>query len=172
MQFLRFKSDAETKTLSGGFLSLAIVIFLFTQATTMIFDTFSKTIINSVRNSIQQETPPTLIYSTEENGKYFMLGFSLKDHDLTTGLRYFDIQASNTVMRRSQTTNETVLIKLEPCTRNHWTGVTGKDNLFDRIGVAKWLCLPVNQTYTVSGSKITTIQRSLRITVSRCKNAT
>jgi len=112
MQFLRFKSDAETKTLTGGFLSLAVVVFLFTQFTTMIFDTFSKTIIKSVRNSIQEETPPTLVYSTEENGKSFMLGFSLKDHDLTTGLRYFDIQASNTVKRRSQTTNETILIQL------------------------------------------------------------
>lgn len=54
MQFLRFKSDAETKTLTGGFLSLAVVIFLFTQFTTMIFDTFSKTIIKSVRDSIQE----------------------------------------------------------------------------------------------------------------------
>ena len=101
-----------------------------------------------------------------------MLGFSLKDHDLTSGLRYFDIQASNTVKRRSKKTNDTILIQLEPCTRNHWTGVEGMDSLYDRIGVAKWLCLPVNQTYTVSGSKITSIQRSLRITVSRCNNAT
>ena len=41
-----------------------------------------------------------------------MLGFSLKGYDLTTGPRYFDIQASNTVMKRSQTTNETLLIQL------------------------------------------------------------
>ena len=53
MQFLRFKCDAETKTLTGGFISLSIVIFLATQFTTMILDTFGKVVITSVTDSTQ-----------------------------------------------------------------------------------------------------------------------
>ena len=53
MQFLRFKSDAETKTFTGGLISLSIVIFLATQFTTMILDTFGKVRITSVTDSTQ-----------------------------------------------------------------------------------------------------------------------
>lgn len=53
MQFLRFKTEAETKTYTGGFVSLSIVIFLATQFTTMILDTFGKVKISSVTDSTQ-----------------------------------------------------------------------------------------------------------------------
>ena len=53
MQFLRFKSDAETKTLTGGLISIAVVGFLIGQFSTMIIDTFSKVLITSVSDSTQ-----------------------------------------------------------------------------------------------------------------------
>lgn len=53
MQFLRFKSDAETKTLTGGIISLSVIIFLMTQFADMILDTLGKVVITSVTDSTQ-----------------------------------------------------------------------------------------------------------------------
>jgi hypothetical protein len=172
MQFLRFKSDAETKTLTGGFISLSIVIFLASQFTTMIIDTFGKVVITSVTDSTQAEEPPSLAFSTDHNGKRFMLGLELWGYDITTGPRYFDITAVNSVLILGLYSNETVDIPLEKCTIEHWSGIDNIENLFTRVGMDTWLCLPVNQTFNVSGKYISTTQRSIDITVSKCNNAT
>ena len=112
MQFLRFKSDAETKTLTGGFISLSVVIFLATQFATMVLDTFGKIVITSVTDSTQALEPPSIFYSTHNNGKKFMLGLELWGYDLTTGPRYFDIVAVNAVQIQAIYSNQSIDIVL------------------------------------------------------------
>lgn len=61
-QFLRFKSDAETKTLTGGVVSLGIMLFLTITFATMIIDTFDKVLITAVADSTQADEPPSIFF--------------------------------------------------------------------------------------------------------------
>ena len=67
----------------------------------MIFDTFNKVIIHSVVDSSQAEEPPSVVYSTYNNGKQFMLGLELWLNNITTGPRMFDIILQNTVYEQA-----------------------------------------------------------------------
>jgi TRAP-type mannitol/chloroaromatic compound transport system permease small subunit len=53
MQFLRFKHDAETKTMTGGLISFAIMVVLAVTFSSMIIDTFNKVLINAVQDASQ-----------------------------------------------------------------------------------------------------------------------
>lgn len=74
MQFLRFKHDAETKTMTGGIISFGIMLFLAITFSSMIIDTFNKVLINAVQDASQLEEPPAVIFTTRNGGKKFMLG--------------------------------------------------------------------------------------------------
>ena len=68
IQLLRFQGDAETKTLTGGIISLAIFIYLAITFFNMIVDTFHKVVITSISDTTQADTPSSLYMSTENNG--------------------------------------------------------------------------------------------------------
>jgi hypothetical protein len=53
IQLLRFDGDAETKTFTGGIFSLAIIIYLLSTFSTIVFDTFNKLIITSTTDNKQ-----------------------------------------------------------------------------------------------------------------------
>jgi len=57
MQLLRFDGDAETKTFTGGLFSLAVIIYLVSTFSSMIFDTFDKLIITSSVDTVQDDEP-------------------------------------------------------------------------------------------------------------------
>ncbi len=98
MQFLRFRKDAETKTLTGGFISFSIIAYLVITFSRMMLDTFNKVLIYSLTDSNQANEPPAIVYSTYNGGKRFMLGIELWGYDLSHGPRYFDITVSNSVL--------------------------------------------------------------------------
>jgi hypothetical protein len=64
IQLLRFQGDAETKTLTGGLLSLAIFLYLGITFSNMIIDTFHKVVITSIADTTQADTPSDLFLST------------------------------------------------------------------------------------------------------------
>ena len=61
IQLLRFDGDAETKTLTGGIFSLAVIVYLISTFSSMVLDTFNKLIITSTFNN-QQDNEPDPIY--------------------------------------------------------------------------------------------------------------
>lgn len=64
IQLLRFQGDAETKTLTGGLISLVIFIYLAVTFTGMIIDTFHKVIITSVADTTHADEPTPLYLSS------------------------------------------------------------------------------------------------------------
>ena len=52
-QFLRYKGEAESKTLTGGIISLGIVIYLIATFYSMIVDTFNKILISAASDTSQ-----------------------------------------------------------------------------------------------------------------------
>lgn len=55
IQLLRFKGDAETKTLTGGMISFVIYVYLAVTFSSMIIDTFHKVVITSVSDTTQAD---------------------------------------------------------------------------------------------------------------------
>lgn len=66
IQLLRFDGDAETKTFTGGILSLAIMIYLLATFSTMVFDTFNKLIITFTTDNVQDNEPEPIYLVTSE----------------------------------------------------------------------------------------------------------
>jgi len=64
IQLLRFKGDAETKTLTGGLVSFVIFIYLGVTFATMIIDTFHKVIITSITDTTQADEPTSIYLSS------------------------------------------------------------------------------------------------------------
>ena len=120
IQLLRFQGDAETKTLTGGIISLAIFIYLAITFFNMIVDTFHKVVITSISDTTRADTPSSLYISTENNGEKFMLWVEVFQFNLNSGPRYFDVFLRNSFMKLAVVTNESIYYKLEPCTKDHW----------------------------------------------------
>lgn len=57
IQLLRFDGDAETKTFTGGIVSLGIVLYIMSTFSSMILDTFNKIVITSSSDTTQDDTP-------------------------------------------------------------------------------------------------------------------
>jgi len=55
IQLLRFDGDAETKTFTGGVVSLAVVIYLISTFSSMILDTFDKILIQATSVTNQDD---------------------------------------------------------------------------------------------------------------------
>jgi len=120
IQLLRFQGDAETKTLTGGIISLAIFIYLSVTFFNMIIDTFHKVVITSITDTTQADTPSSLYISTQNNAEKFMLGVEVFQFNLNTGPRYFDVFLRNSFMKLAVVSNESIYYNLEPCTKSHW----------------------------------------------------
>lgn len=74
IQLLRFDGDAETKTLTGGIFSLAIVLYIMSTFSSMILDTFNKIIITSTSSTDQDDEPAPIYLQTTNQASHFMMG--------------------------------------------------------------------------------------------------
>ena len=55
IQLLRFEGNAETKTFTGGIVSLGLIIYLASTFSSMIIQTFNKILIQSTSDTTQAE---------------------------------------------------------------------------------------------------------------------
>ncbi len=108
IQLLRFKGDAETKTLTGGAISLIIFIYLSVTFTGMIIDTFKKVIITSISDTSQADEPSPLYLSSHNSTSQFMIGVEVFGFDLAKGPRYFDVVLRNSYMKLAVVTQDSI----------------------------------------------------------------
>ena len=64
IQLLRFKGDAETKTLTGGLISFVIFILMSVTFTSMIIETFHKVVITAISDTTHADEPAPLYLSS------------------------------------------------------------------------------------------------------------
>ena len=124
MQLLRFDGDAETKTFTGGIISLGLIVYLISTFSSMILDTFDKILIQSSSDTSQDDEPKPIYLLTTDNASHFMLGVEVWHFDLTSGPRYFDVVLRNSFMVNGVPGNESIYYTLEPCTKNHWKALS------------------------------------------------
>ena len=124
-QMLRYDNDTEYKTVTGGIITISIIILVTVGFASMISDTFNRTAITASLN-IAKSNDPTFFDLKANKQNMFMFGFKLQSMDLShifnlaSGTRYFDI-----IFRNINVTNGAVSgiehIDLVQCTDNHWS---------------------------------------------------
>ena len=93
---LRYDNETEYKTVTGGIITISIIILVTIGFASMITDTLNKTAISSSLN-VQKSNDPTFYNLIADSDHNFMFGISIQPMDLSftvnlaTGPRYFDV---------------------------------------------------------------------------------
>lgn len=101
---LRYQSDTEFKTITGGIITISIIVMVMIGFASMIIDTLKRTAITSSLN-VQKSSDPTYYELKTDPEKMFMFGVVLQPlHisfivDIANGPRYFDISMYLTHMK-------------------------------------------------------------------------
>jgi len=69
-EMLRYNSEMEYKTLTGGFISLGIIITIVIGFASIIIDTFNLNIITTNTEIVKHSNPPSSIISTDPESMF------------------------------------------------------------------------------------------------------
>ena len=61
---------------------------------------------------------------------------------------------------------------MEPCTKNHWGSIPNGSEIYDKVSMKNWLCMPFDVTPVLKGKYYSDIQTTLDIIVRKCQNRT
>ena len=96
-QLLRYNSDTQYNTLTGGLISLSIISVIIIGFASMIASTLNRSTITSTITTFKQSNPPlAMLVSGKEN--MFMFSVSIQSLDLTflanlsASTQYFDVE--------------------------------------------------------------------------------
>jgi hypothetical protein len=143
-EMLRYDTDTEYKTITGGIITISIVAMVTIGFASMIVDTLNRTAITANLN-IQKSNDPTYYDLRADPASMFMFGVMLQPIDvefivdIANGPRYFDISLILYHLKDGAIFNATD-IPLVPCTDQHWSvlpGVVEKKQVYQ---YEKWLC--------------------------------
>lgn len=96
-QLLRYNSDTQYNTVTGGLLSIGIIIVIVIGFASMITDTLNRTSITSSKTTTKNSDPPLSTLTTgEENMLMFSLSIQSYDFmyvaNLSDPIQYFDVR--------------------------------------------------------------------------------
>ena len=120
----RYKERECYRTLTGGVISMLLVVFFIGMFANMTIDTFQTNLITSKISVNYDDNPAKSVLRTSTTDN-FMFAIGITGMDLNSSQRYFDIslQHKSTVTTGSNRVKQTQTISLEPCTQAHWSGV-------------------------------------------------
>lgn len=173
-EMLRYNSETQYKTLTGGLFSISIFIFIVAGFASMIADTLNRTTIASTLQTIKQSDPPLSTLRTDKENM-FMFGVTIQSTDtiftadLAGDQRLFDIYFV-IVKTTSGAVADTNIIPLEKCTAEHWTMLPTVSERFDALGASKWLCPPKNLDIPIQGVFTSPINYQVVLSVNPCSN--
>lgn len=90
-EMLRFNDESEYKTLTGGLISLAIILVIMVGFATMIADTISLNSITSSTDIINNEVPTSANFSTNSDSN-FMFAVNIPYLNVASSYHYFDVK--------------------------------------------------------------------------------
>ena len=91
-KLLRFQKDGEYHTVTGGILSIGIIIIIIVGFANMIISTVNRTTITTSLK-VEKKTSPTLTTLTSSAEKNFMFAIEVMGLNLSAPTRHFDVQA-------------------------------------------------------------------------------
>lgn len=174
-QLLRYNSDTQYNTLTGGLLSLSIISVIIIGFASMIASTLNRSTITSTITTVKQSNPPlaTLI-AGEEN--MFMFSVSIQSLDLTflanlsAPVQYFDVEMNILKLVDGWPSYEPVM--LEQCSSKHWSMMPEFDSHFDAFNGSSWLCIPLDYSLPIQGTYTSPISYEIQIQIYPCRNKT
>lgn len=116
-QMLRFQNENEFRTLTGGIISIGIIITIIISFASMILDTLNLSTINYTENSIKR-VDPSYTAMTADPDKNFMFAIEIWRQNLSSSVRYFDIVSQ--YYYEEYGIASTIPIPLVQCTPEHW----------------------------------------------------
>ena len=127
-------------------------------------------ITSSVSYSIEQD-PKHVSFQTNARSQFmFMVASSVLDFN-DPNVTYFDIELKqqhyNPIYSLINSTN----IPLEKCTPEHLAFNNELKNYYNRLGLNRCLCPPLNFTYSVGGKVISPVFSQLQITIKKCNTS-
>lgn len=168
--FHRYKEEESYRTLTGGVMSFIMVAFFVGVFLNMTIDTFG-TYITTADITLNYDEDPLQSKLTASLANEFMFAIGLENIDLNANQRYFDVSMTtkSIVTNNSVRTRKTNIIKLEPCTVEHWTGINNNFvKSYSKIGFKDWLCPVQGQEIPLEGKYTSDLFQYAQVTVSAC----
>lgn len=175
-QMLRYNKDTQYQTVTGGIVTLGIIIMVITGFFSMITETINRTAIDSTVNVIKSNNPPAFNLTANAESM-FMLGVQIESQDLSFyynmsgDRRYFDVFVMQYTIQYGVITNQT-LIPMVSCTDQHWSILPDLVANKDLLLYDTWLCPHINQQFLLQGGFFSNIFSQIVIQVQACKNET
>lgn len=87
---LRYEKEGEYSTITGGIISVGIIIAILVGFASMILDTLDLSVITTQASLTKQIDPTSAILTTEPEA-HFMFGIELWRLNLSDSKRFFDV---------------------------------------------------------------------------------
>lgn len=150
-QFFYYKKEPGYRTITGGIVSILLIIVFASIFASLAIDTFQNNIINTT-TSISYDTDPTSYNVTTDPNNNFMFAIGLTGIDLSSSQRYFDISLETISVANN--VKSTTKVSLEPCAIDQWSGISDQITFaYSSLGFKQWLCPPKGYNFPLEGKK-------------------
>lgn len=169
-QLLRFKTETDYSTLTGGFLSLLIIIIFGALLIQNSISVFSKNSVNGLDLVYYLEDPTFTSFQFGDSD--FIIAVGITDLNLSSAERYFDISLSTQVFSYGNFVNETIH-QLEPCRYEQWASVNSIGaNSYEKLRLNSFLCPSRNVSVELQGKYSSEMFKLLRLRIGKCFDST
>lgn len=168
-QMLRFQKENEYRTLTGGIISICIIITIIISFASMILDTLNLSTINYTENALKR-VDPSLTVITAHPDHNFMFAIEVWRQNLSAPVRYFDVVS--VFYYEEYGISTTIDMPLVQCTHEHWSSMPELVNNFDKLQISGWLCPPLGSKYEIFGKYSSEKYQQMAFLVYPCNNAT
>lgn len=170
-QFLRYRGETDYGTVTGGFVSVAVLIVFAILFANVAIETANRKIITS-SVSLESDTDPSPLQITVGPKGGFglligVLGFNLND----PAVKYFDISLTQSFYGPLLTPINSTTVPLEQCRPEHFDFGTDIAGFFKKFTISWALCPPLNYQLNVGGRVTSDVFSQFTFQIAKC-NAT
>ena len=169
-KFLRYNGDAEYKSTTGGFTSVAVVIIFVILFSSMGLRTIKKEIISSSVDTQSSVEPSELTVNLGPSGDT-MFGVTVYGLNLSSIPKLFDVEVFVRTYQNGVYVNKTA-VPMEQCTSEHFNFGSDLESASNRLAFSSMLCPQIGQTYSIQGKPSSAVANFLSVVIRRCNTAT
>lgn len=68
--------------------------------------------------------------------------------------------------------NDSVFYTMQPCIKDHWRSIPNGSEIYDKVGMQTWLCMPLDIAPVLKGKYYSDLQTTLDVIIKKCNNQT
>lgn len=170
-QLLRYKTETGYSTLTGGFISLLIIIVF---GALLVLDSVSVLTMGTVnaQDFTYYLDDPTFTTFAFDDTSNFIIGVGITGLNLSDSRRYFDISLSTQVFYYGNFSHEYEQ-NLQMCEYEQWAHIADVGgSSFIKSNMTNFLCPTSNVTVELQGKFTSPVFKLLRLKIGKCNNET